>query len=84
MALRKPDGDEQTQDGDLAANEAQIKAALIKLCKYIESFVHNPMIATPGTIDAKESTRARRDLEGIIETSDSVKKNSDRLKKTAP
>ncbi len=83
LALPKSDSDEQNQEKGLPFNERQLRDALIKLCRHIESFVTNPIIATPGTIDAKQLTRARRDLEGVIEISDHLKKAVDKLKKTA-
>lgn len=84
LALPKAGADEQAQQrDDLASDEKQIRDALTKLCKHIESFIDNPIIATPGTIDAKQSTRARRDLAGVIEIGDLVKKSANKLKKTA-
>ena len=61
-------------------NDAQMKDALIKLCKQIRSFVTNPMIATPGTVDAEQLTKARHDLENTIQLSEQIKKDADRIK----
>ena len=50
------------------------------LCKRIESFIANPVIKTPGTIDAQQSANAGRDLEDVIELGDSINKSAKRLK----
>jgi hypothetical protein len=62
-------------------NDAQMKDALVKLCKQIRSFVTNPSIENPNTVDAKQLTQARQDLEGVIKLSDQIKKDSDKLSK---
>jgi len=61
-------------------NDGQLKDPLVMLCKRIESFIANPVIKTPGTIDAQQLARARRDLEDVIELSDSINKSARRLK----
>ena len=62
-------------------NDPQMKDALIKLCKQIRSFVTNPSIENPNTVDAQQLTRARHDLEDLIQLSTQIKKDADRLKK---
>lgn len=62
--------------------DTEIKDALIKLCKQIRSFVTNPVIENPNTIDAEQSLRARRDLDGLIQLSALIKKDADKLGKT--
>ena len=59
----------------------EIKDSLIKLCKEIRSFVTNPMIENPNTVDAIQLTRARRDLESLIQLSGLIKKDADKLNK---
>ncbi len=61
-------------------NDPQMKDALIKLCKQIRSFVTNPSIENPNTVDAQQLTRARHDLEDLIQLSTQIKKDADRLK----
>lgn len=53
---------------------------LILLCKQIENFVRNPIIEKPGTIDAEQLGKARRDLETVVELSDAIKKQADKVK----
>jgi len=62
-------------------DDAHLKDGLIKLCKQIRSFVTNPTIAQPNTVDAKQLTKARRDLEGVIQLSAQIKKDADKLSK---
>jgi hypothetical protein len=62
-------------------SEPEIKDSLIKLCKEIRSFVTNPVIENPNTVDAEQLTRARRDLESLIQLSGLIKKDADKLSK---
>jgi len=84
LALQKLDTDQRDQEKPLPSNDAQVKDALITLCRQIESFVKNPIIATPGTVDLQQLARARHDLAGIIELGDHIKKVAERLKKANP
>jgi len=60
-------------------SDAEMKDSLVKLCKQIRSFVTNPIIENPNTIDAEQVTRARRDLESLIQLSGLIKKDADKL-----
>lgn len=84
LALEKLDTDERDQKKPLPSSDAQMKEALITLCRQIESFVKNPIIAAPGTVDLPQLAKARRDLAGIIELGDHLKKAAERLKKARP
>ena len=59
--------------------DAEMKDSLIKLCKEIRSFVTNPIIENPNTVDAVELPRARHDLESLIQLSGIIKKDADKL-----
>ena len=61
--------------------DTEMKDSLIKLCKEIRSFVTNPIIENPNTIDAAQLPRARRDLESLIQLSGLIKKDADKLLK---
>lgn len=63
---------EKTEDLD----DAQLKDALFHLCKQIKSFVTNPVIANPSTVDAQQLTNARRDLESLIQLSGHIRKEA--------
>jgi hypothetical protein len=81
LALREQESQENSEkSGEL--NQAQIKAALLMLCKQIKNFVTNPVIEAPGTINIEELARARRDLEKIIALSDRIQKDAEKLDKT--
>jgi hypothetical protein len=81
LALHRPEGSEQNQRKRIEFNDAQVKDALITLCKQIKSFVTNPVIENPGTVNVQQLTRASSDLEAIIELSGSLKKTAERLNK---
>ena len=58
---------------------AETKDALIKLCKQIRSFVTNPVIEQPNTIDVEKLATAKRDLESVIQISAHLKREADGL-----
>lgn len=62
--------------------DSEVKDGLIKLCKQIRSFVTNPIIENPNTIDAQQLTKARLDLESLIQLSAHIKKDADKLSKS--
>jgi len=62
-------------------SEPEMKDSLIKLCKEIRNFVTNPVIENPTIVDAEQLTRARRDLESLIQLSGLIKKDADKLSK---
>lgn len=70
---------EKTEDFD----DAQLKDALFRMCKQIKSFVTNPVIAEPNTVDAQQLTNARRDLESLIQLSGHIKKEAGKKHKTS-
>lgn len=61
--------------------DPEMKDSLIKLCKEIRSFVTNPIIENPNTVDAVQLPRARHDLESLIQLSGLIKKDADKLSK---
>ncbi|HKR10440.1 MAG TPA: hypothetical protein VJT15_00165 [Pyrinomonadaceae bacterium] len=60
-------------------NEKEMKEALVKLCKQIRSFVTNPVIEQPNTIDVEKLATAKRDLESVIQLSEHLKRDADQL-----
>jgi len=62
-------------------SDPELKDSLVKLCNEIRSFVTNPIIENPNTIDANQLVRARRDLESLIQLSGLIKKDADKLGK---
>jgi hypothetical protein len=82
LVLREPSSEAQVAEKSEGLNDSQIKDALIKLCKQIRSFVTNPVIETPNTVNAEQLVRARKDLESVIQLSAQIKKNADKLSKS--
>ena len=59
-------------------NDAQMKDELVRMCRQIRSFVTNPVIENPSTVDAKQLSNARRDLESLIQLSAHLKREASR------
>jgi hypothetical protein len=62
-------------------NAGEFRAALLVLDRTIMSFVSNPLFQKPNTIEVKQGSDARRDLEVIIGFADDLKKTAGRLSK---
>ena len=62
------------------SKDEPIKDSLVTLCNQIRSFVTNPSIENPNTINAEQMTKARRDLESLIQLSGRIKKDADKLR----
>jgi hypothetical protein len=78
LKLEKPEpasGDRKTESLLVGM---ETKDEMILLCKKIESFVNNPIIEKPGTVDAQALEKARKDLQSIVELSDIMKKQADK------
>ena len=82
LVLPDVDKDEKRQKGRDATGAAQLKSALAALDNLIMRFVTNPVFKKAGVVDGQLSTKARRDLEDIIELSDRIKKNAEKLGKS--
>jgi hypothetical protein len=63
------------------SKDEPIKDSLIKLCNQIRSFVTNPSIENPNTINVEQMTKARRDLESLIQLSGRIKKEADKARR---
>jgi Na+-transporting methylmalonyl-CoA/oxaloacetate decarboxylase gamma subunit len=57
---------------------AETRDEVVLLCKLIERFVKNPIIETPGTVDAQQLENARRDLQSVVLVSIDLKKRTDK------
>lgn len=79
LGLHRPETAETNREGDLSQAQT-IRDDLISLCKKVESFMRNPIIETPGTVDAHELERARWDLESIVELSGAISKRTAKQK----
>lgn len=74
LKLEKPEPTAENRGTETELKMMAMKDELIMLCKQIESFVRNPIIEKPGTIDAQQLEKARRDLQSVVELSDAIKK----------
>ena len=78
LKLEKPGITTQDRKTESALIGMETKDEVISLCKQIESFVKNPIIETPGTVDAQALKKARNDLQLIVELSEAIKKQADK------
>ena len=78
LKLQKPEATTANAKTESTLIEMETKDQMILLCKQIESFVKNPIIENPGTIDAQALEKARNDLQRIVELSDVIKKQADK------
>jgi hypothetical protein len=62
-----------------AGGDGDVKDALVKLCKRIDSFVANPRFTSPDVVNVDATARARRDLLEIIVLSGEIKSGAERL-----
>ena len=78
--LRQTD-EEKPDSAKSISDNSKIKYSVIKLCTYIKDFVTNPIIETPGTIDAKYLARAKSDLASVVNLSGLIRKQVDQIPK---
>ena len=80
LKLQKPEPSTEPRGTETELNVMAMKDELVLLCKQIESFVRNPIIEKPGTVDSQQLGKARKDLQSIVELSDAIKKQADKQK----
>ena len=80
LKLRKPEPTTENQGTGTNPTVVETKEELVLLCKQIESFVRNPIIDKPGTVDARLLEKAREDLQSIVELSDAIKQHLNKQK----
>ena len=78
LKLEKPEAASDDRKTESLLVGMETKDEMILLCKKIESFVKNPIIEKPGTVDAQALEKARTDLQSIVELSDVMKKQADK------
>ena len=79
LALRGQEAEEKERAGQSDYDEEGVKAALVKLCKRIDSFVANPRFTSPDVVDVDATARAGRDLQEIITLSAAVRGSAERM-----
>jgi hypothetical protein len=80
LRLQKPEPTTENRTVEPNLKVADPKDELILLCKQIESFVRNPIIDKPGTVDAQQLEKARKDLQSVVELSATIRKQVDKQK----
>lgn len=79
LALRGSGEDLKDQAGQVEYNDEQLKDALVRLCKRIDSFVANPKFTSPLVADVSGTAEATRDLREIIALSGGIRSSAERL-----
>lgn len=79
LVLSLPETEIKPTEPPAQTNETEMKDALVKLCKQIRSFVTNPVIDQPNTVDAEKLATAKQDLESVIQLSGNLKRDADQL-----
>ena len=79
--LRMADG-ERGEAMNAASDGAELKQSLYTLDGLIMSFVTSPLFQNPNVLNTTLRAKANRDLEGIIEMSQTVRKNAEKMSKT--
>jgi hypothetical protein len=81
LALRAAPGAEKASDAETAAplGEDELKGALVRLCKRIDSFVANPKFKSPEVVNVEGDALAGRDLGEIISLSAAVREGAERM-----
>jgi hypothetical protein len=80
LKLERPEPTAENRVPGPELKVTETKDELILLCRQIESFIKNPIIETPGTVDAQELEKGRRDLQSVVELSNDIKKRADKQK----
>ncbi|HYP52318.1 MAG TPA: hypothetical protein VEQ42_02195, partial [Pyrinomonadaceae bacterium] len=77
LALPKA-GDDEADEARGEARAARLEESLLMLRKHIYSFVTNPLFDGPPVLDVQQAAKARRDLDKILELSESIRRSGDR------
>lgn len=80
LKLQKPEPGPDNQEAPPDLKAMETKDEMILLCRQIENFVKNPIIEKPGTVDAQQLQKARKDLQSVVELSEAIKKQVDKQK----
>ena len=75
------DAKRQERAAEIQTPEA-LRAAVGKLDALVNSFAWNPVFQTPGVVDLEQSTKASRDLAGILSLSEQIRKSAEELGKS--
>ncbi|MFL6227168.1 MAG: hypothetical protein ACJ741_00150 [Pyrinomonadaceae bacterium] len=79
LALHGSDAQGRDQTESAEYDDKQLKDALVRLCRRIDSFVANPKFTSPLVADVGGSDSASRDLQEIIVLSVNIRSSAERL-----
>lgn len=83
LSTQDPRDSDKSPTYKKAQDAATIKANLLALDGSIMSFVKSPIFTNPAVVDVEQAAKASRDLENIIEFSNLINKDAQKLKKVA-
>ena len=78
-ALPKPEKEEKRPKLAVPLDDAQMKSLLASFEEQMSAFLNNPVFSDMGTLDTQLALKARRDLDGLIEMCEVVRKGADKL-----
>jgi hypothetical protein len=81
LALPEPEKPPGQTGAQALVDSPHLKPSVLKLGRLIFSFVDNPFFKEASVVDTQLTTKARSDLEDIIELSGQIKKSSEQLAK---
>lgn len=81
LALPKPEKEDKRPTPAAIADDEGLRVALAALQELIYRFARSPVFTEVNLVDPKQSAKARRDLDEIIELSERVKKGCQELEK---
>lgn len=81
LALPEPEKSAEQTAVQTQASPAHLKPSVLRLGRLIFSFVDNPFFKEASVVDTQLTTKARRDLEDIIELSGQIKKGTEQISK---
>lgn len=85
LFLMPPVSDDKAKDqrSQVEFDNDEMEGALVRLCNRIATFIENPVLKNPGTVDVEQSAKAGGDLIDIIELSDIIKRSAEKLSKAS-
>jgi hypothetical protein len=84
LSLPKLEEERRADKGEEAPGPEGLKAAVTSLDAMVNSFVWNPVFQRPDRFDVEQSSKASRDLAGIIRLSEEIRRRAEEVLGGAP
>jgi hypothetical protein len=84
LALPRAERERESNKGRPELSTNELASAVASLDALVKSFVWNPVFSHPDVIDVEQSTKASRDLSGIIDLSGRIERCAGGLGRSAP